>query len=133
MLTNFNAACVYKQHPNGVYEISIREVSRQGVQEFFQQLSVIYDEATAAKAFPVRSLVHAPASSTLPIVSLATELHKWSGQISRVPARCAVIYNGAFGGLVDILARNAGYRNVALRVFGSAYQDEAVAWLFQDA
>jgi hypothetical protein len=132
-LMNFNAACVCKKLNEAIYEISIREISRLGIQEFFQHLTLIYTEALAAEVLPVRTLVHVPAGSALPIVSTASELQKWSAQFGSVPARCAVIYDGAFGSLIDTLARNAGYRAEVLRVFKSQQPDEAVQWLMQSA
>src|SRR5688572_5685060 len=128
---NFNAACVHKKLNNGIYELSIREVSRLGVQEFFQQLTVIYTEALAADIVPVRTLVNVPAGSALPVASVTTELQTWSAQFGNVPARCAILYDGAFSGLVDTLARQAGSHADVLRVFKSHQRDEAVHWLMQ--
>jgi hypothetical protein len=128
MLSSEDAHCTFQPLADGIYEIRIHQATRRAVEEFFHHLRVVYDEALAKAALPVRILIVAP-DSALPVLPLTAELKKWTAHYGQVASRHAILYEGLFGTMVDILVRNFGNRVTQMRVFKPAQRQTALDWI----
>lgn len=116
-------------YPDNIDEISLYRPSRQAVDELFEHMTAVYERNLAAKA-TTRILILTP-PEPLPVIALTAHLGQWRQRYGTQMARTAIIYEGAFVSMVDVLMRKFGGRQALMRIFTPRQRDLAMAWLRQ--
>jgi hypothetical protein len=118
--------------PGGIYEVQFHGTTRQSVEEFFQHLTDIFEEAIAQNAFPVRTLIVTPPSGVLPLVSVTSGMKQFNPKYGSYPARCVILYEGPMGTMLDVLMRTLARGASLVRVFKHRNRQVAIDWLLAD-
>lgn len=122
--------CTRTDLANGVYELNVMEPSRQAVEELFAHLRTICDEAESQDTGVLKFLV-LTTSKPLPFVITSSEIRKWAVKYGTVPSRTALMYEGAFATMADMMTRSFGSKRFPFRIFKPDEREAALAWLLE--
>jgi hypothetical protein len=126
--TTTTTHCTRTDLANGVYELNVVEPTRQAVEELFAHWAAICEE-TRGKDNTVVKILLVTTNKPMPFVSTASELKKWSAKYGKMPSRTAILYEGAFATMADLMSRSMGFSPFPFRIFKQNKRDEAIAWL----
>jgi hypothetical protein len=128
--TTTTTHCTRTDLDNGVYELNVVEPTRQAVEQMFTHWGNICEE-TRGQAGVIVKILLVTSNKPLPFVSTSSELRKWSARYGKIPSRTAILYEGAFATMADLMSRSMGFAPFPFRIFKQSKRDDAIAWLVE--